>query len=93
MPNEPGDVGRAFAEWWNADGEGADAVAEVGEESVLLDECIESFVCGEDEANVGAHGAVAADGVEIAVFLDDAEQLSLDEPGRFADLVEKECAA
>ena len=58
-----------------------------------VDERVEPFVCGEDESHIGAHGAIAADGIEVAVFLDDAQQLALNERRRLADLVEEQRAA
>ena len=93
VANETDDVGGALAEWRNANGERADAVAEVGEEAAFIDECVESLVGGEDESDVRTDGTVAADRVEVAVFLDDAKQLPLDDGGGFADLIEEQGAA
>ena len=86
------DVRHTFPEWRDADGERADAISQVREKSILLDECVEAFVRREDEADVTTDGAVAADGIEVTVFFDDAEQLALHQLGGLADFVEKQGA-
>src|SRR4029453_12814219 len=79
VPNQSGDVGRAIAQCRDVYCERADAIAQVGEESILVDERAETFVGSEDEPHVTADRPITSDGVELAVFLYDVQQLALDE--------------
>jgi hypothetical protein len=93
VPHESRNVGRAIAQWRDAYSERADAIAQVGEKSILVDERVEPFVGGEDEPHVTAYRPITSDGEELAVFLYDVEQLALNEFRRLADFVEEQRAA
>ena len=89
---ERADVLDAFAERRDVDADDVEAVEQVLAEGAGFDGAFGLAVGGGDDADVGAQGLVAADAGELA-FLEDAEELGLDEHGHFADFVEEEGAA
>jgi len=89
VPHQVRDVGRAIAQGRDLYGERTDAIAQVGEESILVDERVESFVGGENEPHVAADGAIAPDWKELAVIFYDVQQLALNELRCLTDFVEE----
>jgi hypothetical protein len=89
---QEGDVAFAVAEWRECDGDDTDAVEEVFAELALVDHLLKVVVGGSNEAEVDLARTLGADTLD-GLFLEDAEQLALEEEWERADLVEEEGAA
>lgn len=85
-------IGGAFAERRDFDGERPEPEIEVGAEATFLNLTAEVPVGGRDDADVGFQGLLASEALE-AFFLNDAEELGLQAGIEFADLIEEQRAA
>src|SRR5829696_2970356 len=90
--HEVGNVLSAGAQRRQGHREDVEAVVEVLAEATLFDEVEEALVGGRDQADVDAHGFLAADRIDLTL-LDGAQELDLRIERQLADLVEKESAA
>lgn len=92
MGDEHGDVVLAFAEGWHGDGDDVEAVEKVFAEATVADELLEVFVGGGEDADVDVDGEVVADAADF-LFLEDAQEATLELGGHGTDFVEEEGAA
>ena len=71
---------------------GSQAIVEIAAELAFLDELLKRQMSRAEQADVGARGAIRADGPDLPVF-EEAEKLHLNIHGKIADLVEKKGSA
>src|SRR5215467_2117061 len=86
------DIGRMFSERRHANRKPIQAVVEIRSKASLSDSFLQVAISRGDHAHVQFSLFVRADGAYFAL-LKDAKQPYLRRKRRFADLVEKDCAA
>ena len=84
-------VARAFAQRWNAHGDGVQAVEQIVAEAAVGDLFLKVHVGGRDDAHVDRNGGAPADAFDD-LFLQETQQLDLERVRQVADFVEEEGA-
>src|ERR1700680_4076388 len=92
MLGQRGDVFGMFAQRWNGNGNNVEAVKQIGPKGLLARTFLQIFIGGGEKPHVNFDRASSADAHEFS-FLQNAQQLGLQDGRKLANFIEKNRAA